>query len=267
MTTRGIAALESLSTTVLALGDTLTDAVWAQPSGCPGWSNHDVLIHLVCTLRAVVEPQTLPAPVAGSIERSNDVAVAVNRGSGPGRTMTDYRRLLEPALETLTRMQGEPAAGEVVDFDDAGVYPAHLIADSLVFDQYCHLRHDLRPPRGTLEFLEVEADETVMGASLTWLIAGLPQMSPPRLATAVTAPVQLNLSGQGGGTWTLTPAPEGESVTVRRGPAPDAEARVASTADAFHLWGTGRAHWRDAGVSIGGDTGLATAVIDAIHVF
>ena len=40
-------------------------------------------------------------------------------------------------------MQIEPAASEIVAFNDARTYPTHLLADSLVFDHHCHLRHEL----------------------------------------------------------------------------------------------------------------------------
>ncbi|MDX2600312.1 maleylpyruvate isomerase family mycothiol-dependent enzyme [Streptomyces caniscabiei] len=267
MTSRGVTAFEHLSRTVLGLEGTIDDSGWAQPSACPGWSNHDVLIHLVCTLREVVEPESLPASFPGSIERSNDVAVAAFRGEKPAQTLESYRRLLGPALDALTGMQEELAASEEVDFDDAGRYPAHLIADSLAFDHYCHLRHDLAAPRGTVEGLMVTGDETVISASLTWLLAGLPQMSPRRLAVALIRPVALSLSGPGGGAWTLAPTSGGHRITVERGVSPAVETRISASADSFHLWGTHRESWRDAGLDISGDEGLAADVLDALHVF
>lgn len=267
MTSHGVSALERLSRSVLALGGILDGSGWAQPSACPGWSNHDLLVHLVCTLREIADPASLPAPFPGSIERSNDVAVAAFRSEQPGHTLENYARLLRPALDALAEMQNEPAASAVVDFDDAGLYPAHLIADSLAFDHYCHLRHDLAAPRGTVEALEVTADETVMSASLTWLLAGLPQMSPSRLAASLTRPVVLSLSGPGGGSWSLVPAAAGKRISVEQGASSASEAQITASADSFHLWGTRRQPWREADLDIRGDERLATDVLDALHVF
>ncbi|MBA2946755.1 maleylpyruvate isomerase N-terminal domain-containing protein [Streptomyces himalayensis] len=266
MTFRGIAALESLSQSVLGLENMVDDAAWARPSACPGWTNHDVLIHLVCTLREIVEPETLPAPFPGSVERTNDVAVAAYRSERLGQTFDTYRRLVKPAMAALGTMQQQPAASEVVDFDDAGSYPAHLVADSLVFDHYCHLRHDLAAPRGTVASLTIGADEAVMSASLAWLLAGLPQMSPRRLSSALTRPVVLFLDGPGGGHWTLVPSGDGRRITVEPGGLSTAGARIRATADSFHLWGTHRQSWHEADLDISGDRELARNVLDALHV-
>ena len=38
------------------------------------------------------------------------------------------------------------------------------------------------------------------------MMAGLPQMQPDELAAVVTAPLRIELTGPGGGTWTITPA-------------------------------------------------------------
>ncbi|WP_416966827.1 maleylpyruvate isomerase N-terminal domain-containing protein [Streptomyces sp. 4F14] len=234
MTSRGVTALERLSRCVVGLEATLDDSDWSRPSGCPGWSNHDVLIHLVCTLREIVVPESLPGPFAGGIERTNDLAVAAFRGERPDQTLDTYRRLLAPALEALVGMREEPAASAPVDFDDAGSCPAHLIADSLAFDHYCHLRHDLAAPRGTVEALKVTADETVMAASLTWLLAGLPH---------------------------------GQRITVEPNASPHAGALITTSADSFHLWGTHRQPWRETDVDVRGDEKLAADVLDALRVF
>ncbi|MEV7392790.1 maleylpyruvate isomerase N-terminal domain-containing protein [Streptomyces sp. NPDC091215] len=267
MTLRATAALASLSQSVLGLESVLDDADWAQPSACPGWTNHDLLIHLTCTFREIVEPETLPAPFQGSIERTNDVAVAAFRSEHPGRTLDAYRRLSYPALDSLAAMQTRPAAFEVVDFDDAGSHPAHLAADSLALDHYCHLRRDLTAPRGSAARFTIDADGTVMSASLAWLLAGLPQMSPLRLSSVLTRPVVLALDGPGGGNWTLVPGPDERGITAEAGTPPTAAARVGTTAESFLLWGTHRQPWRDTDLDVTGDRDLGREVLDVLHVF
>jgi uncharacterized protein (TIGR03083 family) len=262
MTTTAATALPALTEVVLGLGAQLVARDWSRPSACPGWTVHDVVVHLTCTLREVVAPDALPEPVVGSIERTNDVAVAAFRDRSPRQTLEDYRELVEPAVANLRRMQAEPTASEIVDFQDAGRYPTHLVADSLVFDHHCHLRHDLGG-RGPLK-LEIEADEGVTSSTLEWLMAGLPQMSPPRLTAALDAPVELELTGAGGGTWTLQRVDD--QVDVLPG-ARNGAARLSSTADEFLLWGTHRINWEDSTMRLQGDRDLATRVASAIHVF
>jgi hypothetical protein len=217
-----------------------------------------MFIHLACTFR---DESQLPS-VPGSIERSNDVAVGAFRHRTPQQTLDDYRALSELALERLTNQQIGDAGRQVVDLDDAGRYPAHLMADSLVFDHYCHLKHDLSVP-GSLTF-EIAADAATMAATLTWLIAGLPMMSPPRLADALTAPVALKLTGAGGGSWILANIQGAVVVTVGTG---DAAASLTCTADEFLRWGTHRVSFLDADVRLDGDTRLAHTAAAAIKVF
>jgi len=89
-------------------------------------------------------------------------------------------------------------------------------------------------------------------------------MSPPRLAQALRAPVDLEFNGPGGGTWTLRRAGNGvEVVTHAEGSA----ARLTTTIDDFLLWGTRRLAWQEAGVTLIGDHALANDVASAIHVF
>jgi uncharacterized protein (TIGR03083 family) len=262
MTNTALPAFQQLTQTIRALE--LTDEQWRLPSACPGWSNHDILIHLTCTLREVADPNSLPAPVPGSIERSNDVGVAAFRSQTPSETLADYTTLVRPTIDGLQAMQQEPTATETVDFDDAGVYATHLIADSLVFDHYTHLRHDMLQPRGQLQGIDAPQMAEVMASSLTWLMADLPQMSPKRLAPALVAPVDLKLTGPGGGSWTLVS--DGRSVSVAPTRTPS-KVQVSSSASDFHLWGTRRISWRDLNIEMSGDTGTAREVLDAIHVF
>jgi uncharacterized protein (TIGR03083 family) len=261
MTKQGLAALPELARTAIELGESLSETDWAQPSACPGWSVHDIFVHLACTLRESVDPESMPPTVPGKIERSNDRAVAAFRSLTPRQTLDLYRDLIEPALVIHDNAQTGDAASREVDLEDAGTYPAHLMVDSLVFDHYCHLRHDLGG-FGPLDF-SVRADAVVMESSLSWLIAGLPQMSAARLPSVLTAPFSLELTGPGGGTWTLAPVPT--TIEVKAATR-EADAAISSTAEDFLVWGTHRGDWREY-VRLGGDASLAAQVVDAIKVF
>jgi uncharacterized protein (TIGR03083 family) len=267
MTVPAVTALERLGDHVLGLLDRLDPEDWDRPSACQGWSVHDVIIHLTTTLREVVDPFSLPGAVNGDIEATNDRYVDHFRGCMPEQTLEMYRRLLPLALTELRQMQTPGSADILVDFDNAGKYPAHLVADSLVFDHYCHLRHDLSEPRGPLERALLPAKEFVE-PSIAWLMAGLPQMSPASLADVLDAPVRIFLSGSGGSSWVLGRTPDG-NVTAERGEERNVAATIISDADAFILWGTRRLSPAEAAplLAIRGDRALGRRVQQNIHVY
>ncbi len=237
---------------------------WRLESRCPGWTNEDVLIHLACTLRELVEPETLPTPVPGAIERTNDVQVDAFRGGDSRFHLAEYRRLLPAALDVLESLQSEDLADETFSLDDAGVYPVHLSAEALAFDHYCHLAHDVT--LGTaLPPIPAELVEPALAASTRWLVAGIPQMSGARLAEALVTPVGLRITGPGGGAWQLSAS--GAHV-ADCAPADVLPPTVIETDAAdFMLWGTLRAERATCAVILLGDAELADAVAGTIHVY
>lgn len=269
MTAQAVQALERLGEVVLGLPSRLGAGDWNRPSACRGWSVHDVLIHLTATLREVVDPDSLPSPVSGDIEATNDRHVEHFRGYTPGQTMGTYAELLPVALAGLQQMQTPANRDLQVDFDNAGKYPAHLVADSLVFDHYCHLRHDLIEPRGPLDLPQLPAAREYLEPSITWLMAGLPQMSPATLADQLTEPVRLFLSGEGGSSWTLRSNGSGQVVAEPSTRHDAAVATIITDADAFILWGTGRVDSAEAAsmLAIRGKRELGRRVQQHIHVY
>lgn len=53
MTRSGVEAPPDLTEAVTDLAARLTADQWMAPSACPGWTVHDVFIHMTCTLREV----------------------------------------------------------------------------------------------------------------------------------------------------------------------------------------------------------------------
>jgi uncharacterized protein (TIGR03083 family) len=77
---------------LLADLEPLTDAQWATPSLCPGWSVRDVLAHMVAT--AKVTPPKFFAGMVGAGFRFNSFSekgVAANRGASPADTLAGLR--------------------------------------------------------------------------------------------------------------------------------------------------------------------------------
>ena len=237
---------------------------WRLESRCSGWTNEDVLIHLACTLRELVEPEALPAPVPGAIERTNDVQVEAFREGDSRFHVTEYRRLLPAALDLLESLQSEDLIDETFSLDDAGVYPVHLSAEALAFDHYCHLVHDVTLG-AALPPIPVKLVEPALVASTRWLVAGIPQMSGARLADTLVTPVGLRITGPGGGVWQLS-ASDAQLADCTPAEVLCPTAIETDAAD-FMLWGTLRAERATCAVALLGDAELAYAVAAAIHVY
>jgi len=100
---------------------------------------------------------------------------------------------------------------------------------------------------------------------IEWMIAGMPQMQAEELALVVTQPLELELTGPGGGTWTMQPAEGDGLVTVPPRANLGASATVSSTAHDFVSWGTKRSDWRTS-CSIDGDELYASTVLDTLNI-
>jgi uncharacterized protein (TIGR03083 family) len=268
MSETGLAALRADREEVLAVAGTLSPEEWAQPSDCDGWRVQDVVNHMANVFRTFVDPGSLPPGVPGKTEATQDAAVAACKAWTSDRVLADYEEMSSKGIEALAGLVTGPMADTVVPLDDLGSHPLHLLANAVAFDHFCHLRNDILRPHGPVDRPAPPADALRVGATIEWLIAGLPQMSPTKLAEAVDRPVVLRFTGPGGGEWTLR-AGDGEAaqVEVAAGTAGDAVATVTSPATEFIIWATLRRPWRERDVAIGGDAETAGRVLDAIHVF
>jgi hypothetical protein len=80
MTTGAMDALHADREAILKIGAGLTDAEWAAPSGCPGWSAKDVLAPRAL-LGLVIDPASLPDATGLETERAQEMYV---ESGGPG---------------------------------------------------------------------------------------------------------------------------------------------------------------------------------------
>jgi hypothetical protein len=79
--------------------------------------------------------------------------------------------------------------------------------------------------------------------------------------------VGLALTGPGGGTWTVRPAPDDALVEVADGLDGAVAATITSTTDDFVVWATHRRPWTELSVELSGDDAYARQVVEAIHLF
>ena len=58
----------------------------------------------------------------------------------------------------------------VVPLGNLGSHPLHLLANALVFDHYCHLRHDMLGPNGPVDRPDFPIDELRIAPILDWML-------------------------------------------------------------------------------------------------
>lgn len=264
-------AIEALRVTredILSVARSLSPEEWAAQSDCEGWRVQDVITHMASVFATVVDPSSLPEGVPDDVEASQNVIVAARADWTPEQVLADYEDMSEKGIAAVAGFQEGPGANTMVPISNLGTHPLHLVANAFAFDAYCHLRNDILEPNGPIQ-RDVELDdEPRLAATMEWLISGLPQMAPEAMRAAVTRPIVLDVTGPGGGTWTLLPAAgDDQLVEVLDSATKAGQAEVHTSSVDFVLWATHRRAWRDLDVTIEGDGDYAGTVLDAIHVF
>jgi uncharacterized protein (TIGR03083 family) len=266
MSREAIEALNAERAHVLELAASLTPAEWATSSDCAGWRVQDVIAHMGATYVTVGGGATARAePATDDAERNADAAVDERRRWSAEQVLAEYETASTTAIAALAGMQEPPMRDTVVPLGNLGHHPLHLLADALVFDHYCHLRHDLLAPNGPLERSPLPSDELRLRPAVTWMLSGMPQMCAEALSI-VDRPLNLVLEGPGGGAWTIGPGSPYVTIQETNTDRGDAAVTVTSNAHDFVSWGTKRRDWRDSGVRVDGDAAYAARVLDAVNV-
>jgi uncharacterized protein (TIGR03083 family) len=246
---------------ILVVVKSLSDDEWNLPSDCAGWSVRDVLGHLACTLHGVVDPSFMP-DMSGGTENAMEPPVAERRTWPIAQVVEEYETYSAQAADAFASVQAPGIAETPLAMGELGTHPMSVLPSIFLFDSYTHLRHDLLAPTGSLDRAQPPRDEQRMRPTVDWMLAGLPWMCPD-LTTIVDCPLVLELSGPGGGTWTI--APGDERVEIREGADGDAAATIRSGDHDFVVWATQRRPWRDF-VEISGDEAYAARALDAFNV-
>jgi uncharacterized protein (TIGR03083 family) len=246
--------------------DGLTDEQWLHATACAGWRVRDLIAHLGASARAPIDPLPDPPdapPMPENRERQHDVTVARRRDWSVAEVLDEYHTYLPKLVDLVASLQAEPVATQPFPVPGLGVYPAHSLANAMVFDYHCHLRHDLLRPAGPVAHKLPPADHDTVYAAVLWMMLGLPQMQGDDLDDTVTAPVTFRFTGAGASEWTVhRPDPGGGLVVEERG---GGDVVVTSDAHAFIAWGTKRRDWRPDCVVSGPDP-LAAPLLDALNI-
>ncbi len=264
MSEAGVAGLKLMIDDTLGVLRNLSDADWAAPSGCPGWSVKDVVNHLAATFTVVIDPTNALDGVTAevSLEAINDVMVNAGADMSPAEVLASYESQAPDAVAAVTAVQGPELATVTAVLGDVGTYPVHWFANALCFDHLCHLNADVLAPRGPVQAAQLAMDEARLGPAMDWLIAVLPQWSGADLAKAVTAPVDVEFTGAGARRFQLRPS-HTDQVEVALDASGAGTTITSGAADAL-TWLTGRTD-KGAACTISGDSELGVAVLAAMR--
>lgn len=256
-----LAALRDERDSVLEFCGALSARDWAMPSAASGWSVRDVVVHMAAVNRAAITPSAVRAVTSRQIERMNAEVVAESAVGTPDEALADFATWSGRGIAGL-RAATLPGIGAMrLRVGELGWYPMRILPALYIFDCHTHLRHDIAPALG---LPAPETDARRMTAILDWLTALLEQSHRTRLQW-LEAPVALTLSGPGGGTWRIAPAPRKRlrvSVADESGTA----AQIRGHALEFPAWATTRRAWRGCEVTIEGDAELGERFLDSINL-
>lgn len=244
---------------VLVFLEGLDESEWETPSRAEGWRVQDVVAHLGATCHSVSPLVMMAMMRSKDVEQTNEDFVGRNKDWSPAQTLADYRRWSRIMVGTAGVLARTPVAKAQVPLAELGKFPmGMLMCSAMVFDHHTHLRHDIAPAVGRPA---PDSDAGRMGVVIEWMLAVLHNQLRAAGRSSLQAPVQFELFGPGGGTWSIRP-----DGAVDTGPAVGAAATIMGAAKDFPDWGTRRSSWRDHDVQITGDDDLAVRFLDSVRV-
>ena len=261
MTLDRVAAVKAERNAVVSFLHQLDDSDWAHPSTCKGWTIKDVVSHLGAAAHGFFTPWVVGLMVNGDVEAHNDRDAEKRRDWDPKKVLTEYEKWSRRAGVAHAALQKPGLRSLPIRLAEVGTYPAYLLTSAIVFDSGLHLRHDMASALGRSTS---PTDDNRLGCTLEWMFAGLSPMTGDALAW-LERPLEVNLVGGGGGTWTVAPHKNGR-ISVSAGSGGDPIAAVEGDAATFPVWGTRRQAWRDADVSLKGDEDIAARFLDAMRI-
>lgn len=240
------------------------DEEWDAPSACEGWRLIDVVAHLAALATEAVDPPRPDPSWPKNRERYHDLRVDDRRGRSHAEVIDEWRRSTPRQLALLEAGQDEAVANDPVNVSGLGIYPRHLLANTMAFNVFCHLRNDMLAPAGPLELTLPEPTDAEVGPAIEFMLAGLPQKQGAALTATADQPIVLELTGPGATTVTVQPA-RGPGSLLAVEPGAHGTTRVRSTALDFINWATTRKPWR-AYCEVTGDADAAARFLDYLNI-
>ena len=259
MSVGAVEALQAEIGRARALMGSLQPQEWAAASGCTGWSVQDVVCHMASVFHTIADPATIDSGSGPDAELNAEVPVQARRSWSPAQVVAEYDQWSTAGLAALAALQEPPMRDTVVPLANLGSHPLHLLANAIVFDHYCHLRHDIGAAVERSAVLPRHDD--VLAATLEWMLAGLPQMCAPALASCQQG-INLVFRGPAAGGYVLSPGSPWWTITPGLD---DSLPSVTTSAHDFVSWATKRTPWRD-GTTVTGDVEAAVPTLDALNI-
>lgn len=260
MTMQAIDALKSEQRNALSLMASLTADEWQAPSGCSGWRVQDVFCHMASVFHSIADPASIESGTSADVEANAEVPVRSRASWSTDQVVAEYEEWSDKGIGALSFMNSPEMADTVIPLANLGSHPMHILANAIVFDHYCHLRHDVG--HAISRAANLPRDPDALSATAEWMLAGLPQMCAEALTRAPRVGLNLVFEGPAASSWIISPGDPQWSVT----PGVDAAlVSAVSTVHDFVSWGTKRAPWSRS-VRWEGDSSQASAVLDAINI-
>ena len=160
------------------LSEGLSDAQWAAPSILPGWTNADIVAHVVGIERDLlgeptpaIEPDWEALPHADDLfSRYTELAVALRRDMSQREVCAELRKTIAARREALAKEPG--ALGEVVRGPGGWELPRGVVLRMRCFDIWVH-DQDIRAGIGVVGDLGTDAawvasERMLAGLGRTW---------------------------------------------------------------------------------------------------
>jgi len=221
---------------LLALLADLDPADWKRPTVCPGWRVHDIVAHIahdyVRKLATARDRYDSPGPRPGEdlpalLHRLNQEFVDVASRWSP-RVLADLIGHLGPQLDEYWAGLDMDRLGEAVSWAAPGVPAPAWLDVGREYSEYWVHQQQIRDAVG-----RPGADSAALTAPVTDIFLRAVPHALRDVPTDAGASLEITVSGQGGGTWSVPRGAAGWAIGP--GPATDpAAARVAVTADT--LW-------------------------------
>ena len=254
------AALRDERSDLLRFCADLTDSEWFAASAAPGWQVKDVLAHIGAGCHSLFTPAAIALLRSKDIERTNDVMVDARRSWASSAVLDEFTRWSARVVRLAGVVAATPLNALRLPLAELGRFRLdHLLGSALVFDQHTHLRFDMAPALGRDV---APTDDNRMSVVIEWMLAVLGNQLQRARPDWMDQPVRLELTGLGGGCWSIS----GDGTIIAGETQIKPAASIFAAAEQFPEWGTRRAAWRDRTVTVDGSHDYGARFLDSMNI-
>ena len=98
---------------------------------------------MAAVFQQIADASSIDVGDSGRAETANEVPVQARRDWSVDQVVAAYDEWAPKGIAALAALQEPPMSDMVVPIADLGTHPLRLLGNAIVFDHYCHLRHDL----------------------------------------------------------------------------------------------------------------------------